>query len=194
MTVHESTFKIVTVGETEVGKTSIVNRFSNQTMPTEPSPTIGAFSHTCVVHVDKTTSVILNVWDTAGQERFQAMIPLYLRNARAVLVVVDLTRPPNFPALIHSIESLKSSIDPDAPIFLCGNETDLLKSDEVIRYYEEWALTKHIPFCATSAVTGEGISQLFKSVAQALVANKVERDVTEEGPNLVNRDESSKCC
>jgi small GTP-binding protein len=163
-------------------------------MSAEPAPTVGAFSHTCVVHVDKTTSVILNVWDTAGQERFQAMIPLYLRNARAVLHVVDLTREPNFEALSRSIDSLKSSLDPDTPIFLCGNKSDLLDSDEVVRYYEEWAISKRIPFCATSAVTGEGVSQLFKSVAQALVASLADHQAAVGPPDIARREESSRCC
>jgi small GTP-binding protein len=194
MTITEATFKIVTVGDAEVGKTSIVHRFSTQMMPTAPAPTIGAFSHTCVVHVDKTTSVILNVWDTAGQERFQAMIPLYLRNARAVLVVVDLTREPDFDALAHSIESLRSSIEPDTPIFLCGNKTDLLTSEERIRFYEEWATSKQMLFCATSAVTGEGIAQLFKSVAQALIAGVVDRDSRADMPDPADRGDRGGCC
>jgi small GTP-binding protein len=183
--------KVVTVGESGVGKTSIVNKYLNYSG--DVAPTVGAFSLQIPVRVSPTTEIVLNVWDTAGQEQFRAMIPLYLRNARACLYVFDCSNPPSVVALENAIADLRPFLDPNTLIFVCGNKRDLVEDLEPMKEFVTWAREKRIPFCQTSAVSGEGIGTLFQMMASKLVDYRTPLDV-DAAPMSVDQTATKGCC
>ena len=83
-------YKVVMVGDSGVGKTSLVEKFYSGGFNEAQHTTVGAAYVKCLVSLNDKTSVTLNLWDTAGQERFQSLIPLYLRNALGLIFVFDL--------------------------------------------------------------------------------------------------------
>lgn len=90
--------KLVILGQTNVGKTSITMRYCHNSFSTPTSATIGASFLQKRLVVDR-TKMTLQIWDTAGQERFRSMAPMYYRNARAAILVFDLTQESTFTKL-----------------------------------------------------------------------------------------------
>ena len=121
------TLKICFVGEAGVGKTSIANRYvRNVFNPNITLTTVGA--HYLCKSYDATTH--LEIWDTAGQERYRAIVPLYLRRASAVIVVVDLTSPKDriVADARRWIQYVREE-DEKCPIVVALNKADLVVED-----------------------------------------------------------------
>lgn len=189
----EKQFKIVTIGDSGVGKTSIVNMFYNKIFPDKTSPTVGASYMNCRVHVPGYGETTLNIWDTAGQEKFQSLIPLYIRNASAVLYVFDVSQVPSIEALEEQLREYEVSIDAKAIMVLCANKVDIVHDRVVCEMYKEWAESREFRFFATSAMTGEGIDDMFNTLAQTLVQDTLK---VESGESIVgyHNDERKRCC
>ena len=156
----ENVAKVVFVGDTRVGKTSIINRYARKNEQTVP--TIGANSISFSVPLD-TETITLSVWDTAGQEEFKCLVPMYARGAQVAVVVFDLSNKETYDGLHSWIESVKE--DYEIPnIIVVGNKNDLEtfeKPEEIEIKYKDEILT-YIP---TSAETGSGIDNLFMQIA-----------------------------
>ncbi|EMD40669.1 hypothetical protein CERSUDRAFT_111251 [Gelatoporia subvermispora B] len=117
--------KIVIMGNTGVGKTSLLHRYTqNRFDPKNTTSTTGAFFVTKKVHVDG-TKVRLQLWDTAGQERFRSMAPMYYRGANAALLLYDITNVSSFDDIRGWLEELKKNCSPDLIIYIVGSKADL---------------------------------------------------------------------
>ena len=86
----KNNLKVIFLGDTNVGKTSIINVFNNKKYNTISDPTIGAIFSSKVIEYKK-IKYTLEIWDTAGQERFRSMVPLYFKNTNIVVIVFDIT-------------------------------------------------------------------------------------------------------
>ncbi|EJD53926.1 ras-domain-containing protein [Auricularia subglabra TFB-10046 SS5] len=119
--------KVVVMGNTGVGKTSIVHRYTeNKFTPTSTTSTTGALFVTKKVVVNG-FKVRLQLWDTAGQERFRSMAPMYYRNAHAALVVYDITDTKTFDDVRGWLEELKKNCTGDLIIYIVGSKADLAR-------------------------------------------------------------------
>ncbi|CAI2343470.1 unnamed protein product [Caenorhabditis sp. 36 PRJEB53466] len=124
--------KVVVLGDSGVGKTSIIYRHRYGAHYRPVNATIGASFVSFDLGADRDDIVRLQVWDTAGQERFRCMVPMYMRNADAALVVYDVTNRDSFEDIERWIKDLdRSSGTEEAKIFLIGNKTDLVDKREV---------------------------------------------------------------
>ena len=182
-------FKVVTIGDTGVGKTSIINRITNEEFNPEHFSTIGA----SVVQWNYKTErgeVILNIWDTAGQERFRCIIPLYLRNVDACIIVTDLAQKNAIETLNVVYENLMKSTDKPVYTILAGNKVDLVPENFSTEKFVNWANSHDIEFLPTSAKTGENIEFLFKRIASNL--NKDVQPNVKIVPN--EKIETKSCC
>jgi Ras-related protein Rab-5C len=116
--------KIVLLGDTSVGKTSLAHRFQKDEMPQNVSSTLGAQFIT-VTLPDEHAELQFDIWDTAGQERFKSLGSLYYRNAKAALVVYDISSEKSLQRAKEWIAELQQSAEPDIIITLIGNKCDL---------------------------------------------------------------------
>jgi small GTP-binding protein len=159
--------KMVMVGNTNVGKTSIVSSAIFGTFSAESAPTLGASYSTKTLTVDSTT-VRLQIWDTAGQEKYKAMTPMYFHNARVGVVVYSIAERDTFVATDDWIKSLKENADSEVVIFLVGNKTDL-ESERAVTADEGGAKAAeyHAEFMELSAKTGFGIQDLFAMIPRS---------------------------
>lgn len=169
----EKQFKVVTIGDSGVGKTSIVNMFYNKIFPDRTTPTVGASYMNCKVNVPGYGETTLNIWDTAGQEKFQSLIPLYIRNASAILYVFDVSQMPTIETLEEQFREYEVSIDSKSIMVLCANKIDIAVDRSLCERYKEWAISREFQFFATSAMTGEGIDNMFQTLAELLVQDTV---------------------
>jgi small GTP-binding protein len=160
--------KVVMVGESGVGKTSIVKRLCHDSFEEGICPTVGAGYVPHSVSL-RSGIVKLNVWDTAGQERFSTLVPLYLQHAESVLLVFDASQPPDPTSVTTARDTIFESIHDDVPLFLVANKMDLASESFSDVTFSVWAEQHRATFHKTSAKTGVGIEALFALVAQAII-------------------------
>ena len=163
------TYKLVLLGNTNVGKSCIVHRFMKDEFLQDSTPTIGAQFVTKVLPVENGNSVRLEIWDTAGQERFKSLTPMYYKGAAVALVVYDVSNSPSFEGAKGWFKELQNHGSPNMVMALVGNKSDLQKvvSTETAR---EFASRHHLIFYEISAKTGENVNALFNEIARKVYA------------------------
>jgi len=117
-------FKLVLLGESAVGKSSLVLRFVKGQFHEYQETTIGAAFLTQTVTVDGVT-VKFEIWDTAGQERYHSLAPMYYRGAQAAIIVYDITNRDTFERAKSWVKELDRQARKDIVIALAGNKFDL---------------------------------------------------------------------
>lgn len=195
MDVNEITeYKVVTVGEQGVGKTSLVKRFSEGVFNEGTATTIGA-AYVKVNITVQNTPVCLNIWDTAGQERFQSLIPLYLRSAQACIIVVDLSQKEVISNLNTLFDHIKDILPSDVSVVLAGNKKDLVPELDESQLMM-WAEKNRMSCIFTSAKSGENVDLLFKEVATLVKNNHISLREDSNCYSLAGSEHSStsKCC
>uniref|UniRef100_A0A8D3BM78 EF-hand domain-containing protein n=1 Tax=Scophthalmus maximus TaxID=52904 RepID=A0A8D3BM78_SCOMX len=116
-------FKIVLVGNSSVGKTSLLRRFCDDSFHPGTSATVGIDYSVKTITVDS-SQVALQLWDTAGQERYRSITKQFFRKADGVVVMYDITDKQSFTAVRQWLTSVKEGAGEDIPIMLLGNKTD----------------------------------------------------------------------
>jgi len=159
--------KVVFLGETSVGKSSIVSRFTRDEFFEFQEPTIGAAFQSKSIHLDN-CSVRMEFWDTAGQERYRSLAPLYYRGASVAFIVYDITNPDTLNNAKYWINQIKNKGEPNCIIVLLGNKTDL----DLRRIEKETGIevseTNDIMFSEVSAKTGSNINDIMIQVVEKL--------------------------
>jgi Ras-related protein Rab-6A len=162
--------KLVLLGDQSVGKTSIIARFMYDTFDQQYQPTIGIDFFSKTIHLEDDRDVRLHLWDTAGQERFHSLIPSYIRNSAATVVVYDITARPSFFNAFKWIDEVRTESGPDVVIMLVGNKIDMASEKREVSAEEalKRATECNVLFTEVSAKHGTNIKQMFRQVAAAL--------------------------
>ena len=108
----KQSFKIVFLGDQSVGKTSIIHRFKYDQFEDNYNATIGIDFITQKMYIEDKT-ITLNLWDTAGQEKFKSLIPSYIKDSQAIVVVYDITNQDSFESISKWIEDARALRDVD---------------------------------------------------------------------------------
>lgn len=189
---HTAEYKVVIMGDSSIGKTSIVQRFNQETFDYQMDTTIGA-SFLSKIMQTKSGPITLNVWDTAGQERYRSLIPTYARGANAAIICFDLTCQKSFDSLEKWINDLHQFCSEEVPIYIVGNKCDL---EPVVNEEEAktFAANRGVLYFRTSAKTGMNVMELFQAIADELSSG--DEGTEEIGVDLnKNTDkEKSGCC
>lgn len=126
-------------------------------------------------------TIRLQLWDTAGQERFRSLIPSYIRDSAAAVVVYDITNVNSFQQTTKWIDDVRTERGSDVIIMLVGNKTDLADKRQVsIEEGERKAKELGVMFIETSAKAGYNVKQLFRRVAAALPGMESSQDKSRE--------------
>jgi small GTP-binding protein len=160
-------FRVVLVGDSLVGKTSIVHALVRGEFDPNDVPTVGAVFHTVArdVHGKR---LVMQLWDTAGTEKYRSIGPIYYRNAAAALAVFDL-RNDNFTEGLDGwiVNVKRNSVDP--LIFIVGNKVDLVQPTvETFERVKAFADIYSAQFFLVSAKNGDNIKMLFDAVFEGL--------------------------
>ncbi|XP_068572442.1 ras-related protein Rab-6A isoform X2 [Cebidichthys violaceus] len=173
-------FKLVFLGEQSVGKTSLITRFMYDSFDNTYQATIGIDFLSKTMYLEDRT-IRLQLWDTAGQERFRSLIPSYIRDSAAAVVVYDITNVNSFQQTTKWIDDVRTERGGDVIIMLVGNKTDLADKRQITTEEgEQRAKEMNVLFIETSAKTGYNVKQLFRRVAAALPGMDTTQDKSRE--------------
>eukprot|EP01063_Lacrimia_lanifica_P028882 TRINITY_DN42_c0_g3_i1.p2 TRINITY_DN42_c0_g3~~TRINITY_DN42_c0_g3_i1.p2 ORF type:complete len:205 (+),score=91.43 TRINITY_DN42_c0_g3_i1:157-771(+) len=169
-------FKLVLLGETVVGKSSIVLRLVRHHFLDHPEPTIGAAFLTQVMDLPDQPSVKFEIWDTAGQERYKTLAPMYYRGAAAAVIVYDITNANSFATAKNWVNQLQCQSDASVVIALAGNKCDLSAQREVqTAEAKAYAEEKNLLFFECSAKMNTNIGEMFTAIALKLPSARAEK-------------------
>uniref|UniRef100_A0A8C3R2H7 small monomeric GTPase n=1 Tax=Cyanoderma ruficeps TaxID=181631 RepID=A0A8C3R2H7_9PASS len=188
------TVKLLLVGDSGVGKSSLLRRFTDGTFEPRLKPTVGID-----IKVKKMVlegrAVQLAIWDTAGQERFRALTPSYYRGAQGVVLVYDVTRKDTFTGLGEWLNELEMHTTTSSTVkMLLGNKTDQ-PGREVERKEGLQLARKHsLLFIETSAKTEDGVQQAFEELVLKILQTPYfwEKNTFRKGIKLVDSSAQQK--
>ncbi|KAG8458578.1 hypothetical protein KFE25_006511 [Diacronema lutheri] len=173
--------KVIILGDSGVGKTSLMNRYVNQKFSNQYKATIGADFLTKEIQVDERL-VTMQIWDTAGQERFQSLGVAFYRGADSCVLVFDV----NVAKTFENLDSWREEFllqagprDPEAfPFVVLGNKVDLDARIVSQKRALSWCQSKNnIPFFETSAKDNINIEQAFEVIARNALAQERVEDI-----------------
>ncbi|XP_016580882.2 ras-related protein YPT3 isoform X1 [Capsicum annuum] len=161
---YDYLFKLVLIGDSGVGKSNLLSRFTKNEFNLESKSTIGVEFATKSMNVDGKV-IKAKIWDTAGQERYRAITSAYYRGAVGALLVYDVTRHVTFENVTRWLKELRDHTDPNIVVMLLGNKSDLrhlvaVSTDEAKSLAEREALY----FMETSALEATNVENAFTEV------------------------------
>ena len=160
--------KVVMLGPSGVGKTSVVLQLQEKVFKTMVAPTVGSG----VISKDIATpngNVSLRIWDTAGEERYRSFTGLYSQGSVAGIVVFDVTDSESFESIDEWVTLFRENSEQNAIVYLAGNKTDLVESRQIpFDKAQKYATEHHMKYYEVSAKTGQNIELLFKDLAMEI--------------------------
>ncbi|KAL4573333.1 hypothetical protein LXL04_020134 [Taraxacum kok-saghyz] len=195
---YDYLFKLVLIGDSGVGKSNLLSRFTRNEFNLETKSTIGVEFATRSLNVDGKV-VKAQIWDTAGQERYRAITSAYYRGAVGALLVYDVTRRATFENMERWLKELRDHTDPNIVVMLIGNKSDLrhllaVTTDDG----KTLAEAESLYFMETSALEAtnvenafsEVITQIYRIVSKKAVEGGDAGSVPAKGSAIDVKDES----
>jgi small GTP-binding protein len=169
-------FKIIIVGDPNVGKTSLILRYTNNAFRRNYVPTLGVMVSDKIFKIDDMV-IQLTLWDIGGQQKFQTMRQQFYRGSDAVFLVFDLTRDETFNNIpkwfSDVVEQLKDRSE-DLMGYIIANKKDLVEEREIsIESIEKLASELELGFIETSALKGENVDEAFSQIANLLYKSRL---------------------
>ncbi|OMJ86679.1 hypothetical protein SteCoe_11765 [Stentor coeruleus] len=191
--------KVVLLGDSGVGKSSIVLRFVADNFKSDAEATIGA-SYMGKILQFNDKMIKFNIWDTAGQERYHSLAKMYYRDATAAIMVYDITKKDSFEGLKRWHKELTDFGPKDISVIIAGNKEDLVQN-EAVSQEEALQFAKSIGalYKKTSAKTNVGVELMFRDLAAKMFPDVDNHQPKHRSTVVVNRETEQKpmkksCC
>jgi Rab family protein len=192
--------KLVLLGDSGVGKTSIVTQYVSGTVPENVNPTIGAAFVTKEVSIEGQNLELL-IWDTAGQEVYRGLAPMYYRSALIAIIVYDVTNQESYNSVSYWIRELQTNVEENIVILVCGNKIDL-EDKRVVQFQTASALAaeRGALYSETSATTNAGVDRMFQMAISSHLKKRGVAGKAVDSPQKVDLgaakagDEKKGCC
>ena len=179
------------IGQSTVGKSSILRQFKEGEYFPDISLTVGVDFHAKMIQVNG-HSIKLQLWDTAGQDRFRAIVKAYYRNAVGGLLVFDITNRDSFASLEEWHDEVVKYAEPHKPVFvLVGNKDDQARLRQVSREEAlQFARNHEMEYIETSAKSGHNVQATFQMLSQRILQMMSNGDIrVEDGWDGVKKGE-----
>ncbi|CAH8592038.1 unnamed protein product [Schistosoma rodhaini] len=194
----ERVYKVIFVGDSGVGKSSIIRKFVSGVFDLNLPLTVAIDFHVKFMHCDG-TNLYLQLWDTAGQEKFRSITRQYYRKSDGVIIVFDATNESSFLAVRSWLQSVTEETDENTVILILENKSDLIDENDDKRAVSRATIDKIVRVYKTtcfevSAKTGQNIEEAFMVMARKLKEKEVYELQTLQ--NLKNDANTKKntCC
>eukprot|EP00914_Ancora_sagittata_P025750 GHVO01050966.1.p1 GENE.GHVO01050966.1~~GHVO01050966.1.p1 ORF type:complete len:211 (+),score=14.32 GHVO01050966.1:54-686(+) len=174
---YDYLYKTVLIGDSGVGKSNLLSRFTRDEFNLESKSTIGVEFATKSLTIESKV-IKAQIWDTAGQERYRAITSAYYRGAVGALVVYDISKRSSFESITRWLEELKEHADPDIVILLVGNKSDL-KHLRTVSQDEARALAEKegLAYIETSALQATNVEAAFHRILSEIYLQRKDRMV-----------------
>ena len=189
---YDYLFKVVIIGDSGVGKSNLLSRFTRNEFHLDSKSTIGVeFATRSIQHDGKIIKA--QIWDTAGQERYRAITSAYYRGAVGALLVYDITKRDSFENCERWLKELRTHGDAQVVAMLVGNKGDLKHLQAVdVEDAKDFAEDNNLAFIETSALDGQNVDlafetlliEIYRIVRKNLEAGKY--DPARPAPSMVN--------
>ena len=202
---YDYLFKLLLIGNSSVGKSSLLVRFVDDIWEENFVPTIGVDFKLKTLDVNG-KKVKLQIWDTAGQERFKNITASYYRGGNGVLVVYDITDRDSFTNLTTWLIEIEKNANKNVFKLLIGNKNDL-ESERKVTFNEgkEFADSNGMKFIETSAKTADKVYEAFELLTKEIIKNNLNKDkvITNKGTERkielnkgadLNKKKEKGCC
>lgn len=198
---YDLLFKLLLIGDSGVGKTSILYRFSDDAYTPTFISTIGIDFKIKTIEL-KGKKIKLQIWDTAGQERFHTITTSYYRGAMGIMLVYDITNAKSFDNIQKWLRNIDEHANEDVEKMIVGNKCDMEDRRIIAKERGEAIAREHgIRFMETSACSNFNVEKAFLDLAMAVLNNQAadqERQDSQDKVNIARSEQrntlTSKCC
>jgi Ras-related protein Rab-11A len=191
---YDYLFKVVLIGDSGVGKSNLLSRFTRNEFNLESKSTIGVEFATKSIQAEGKT-IKAQIWDTAGQERYRAITSAYYRGAVGALLVYDISKHSTFENVERWLKELRDHAEANIVVMLVGNKSDLkhlraVETDEAMAFAEQ----HNLAFIETSALDASGVDTAFQRILTEIYRLMSRRNLANEpsgasaGPSAGNRE------
>ena len=187
--------KIITLGDSRVGKTSLIIRFIEDSFADSYMSTIGFDIKFKNIKLKNGQTLKLIIHDTAGQERFRSLAANYIKKADGILLVYDITDNYSFNNIENWMLDITNKSDENVPVILIGNKSDLTENRK-IQYEDGLKLAEknEIHFYETSCENGENVEKSFMDLAEQIYAKMETKKIYyEKNQSLSNKKKQKNC-
>ena len=188
-------YKILLLGDSEVGKSCFLMRYADNVFVDNYITTIGLDYKLKYIQLDSGQVIKVQLWDTAGQDRYRTIAKNYYKGSHGILLLYDVTKTSSFENIREWIKDIREEVYEKAIIFLIGNKIDKkdqikIKTEDAEKLAEEF----NIPFFEASAKSGENVDEIFKALYKKI--SEVYVDIQQEGGTKLSKKnkKSKKCC
>ena len=193
---YDYLFKVLLLGDTDVGKSSLILRYTEETFNSKLVNSIGVDFKMKKKEIDGKI-IKVQIWDTAGHERFRSITYSYYRGANAIIIVFDITDKKSFLSITEWLKQIEKHAKENVFKFLVGNKSDLAEERKVtFEEAKEYADKHDLPYIETSAKEGININELFESSIKSFLSNNkyIGGDKNIKLNSQSTTSEKSDCC
>ena len=189
--------KIITLGDSHVGKSSLIFKFIEDKFSSSYMSTVGFDLKFKTIKINDEEIKVM-IFDTAGQERFRSLASNYIRKANGILLVYDISDKNTFLNIENWMTSIKEESSDTIPIILIGNKCDLDEQRKIQKEEgEQFANNNNLKFFETSCKDGDNVENCFIELTKQIIERKKEKQFNPNTQKLVNIKDKKKekdCC
>jgi Rab family protein len=185
---YDHLYKIIIIGDSGVGKTSLLSKYIKGVFPSSPLPTIAIEFATKIIQIKEGGFIKAQIWDTAGQEKYKSITSHHYRKAVGGLIVYDITKRTTFDNVLQWLSDLKNNADKGCICALVGNKIDLVEKNHRIREVSEdegklLAKKYEMLFYETSALSNQSVNDAFEDLLQKIYIERRKITIIEKDKN-----------
>ena len=194
MSTDEYVYKVLLLGDTTVGKTCFLMKYTDKTFQDIHMATIGLDYRLKSMKLKSGKNIKLQIWDTAGQDRFRAITKNYYKGSHGIILIYDVTNVQTFENVKQWVSQIREEASANVIIYIAGNKIDM-EEDRKVNKEEGEKLAEELgfPFVETSAKSGININETFEDLVERIdkIYGNSPQKVTR---NNLYKAKDKKCC
>lgn len=170
---YDYLFKISIIGDSSVGKSSLLLKYSDDVFIEYFSSTIGVDFRSKIIEIDD-KKIKLQIWDTTGNERFRPMLNFYLGESNGIIIMFDITNKTSFNNITSWLRDIDYDKSPYIPVLIVGNKIDI-ETERVISYEEalDFSNQHNIEYIEISVKENQNVDTVFNLISKEIKNNYI---------------------